>query len=221
MAVGKGEGQALTISPYMMRRKFHMRDPYFVTVSRGWASKMAYIECCLCVGAIFALYSICWIPCSTLYDGDDDDSLRITGINITPRIPVAPRMKFAAFALEPFFYKGIGAVLELLAIFCACQGACIATNFNWKFLWCGERDIIKTLVRCSSASVVSSSLALALTVVTLFIKWNYALKNDLKSSLLVMSIYGVMLTILCCLRVSTTYKSHKAFESLKDEIITV
>jgi hypothetical protein len=128
------------------------------------------------------------------------------------------RMSRFAFVLEPFFYKGVATMLELCAVCCACQGVCVASSFHWKFLCCGERGIMTSLLGCSTISAVATLLALGITAKTLIRKWG---SDDITSSLLVMSFYAFVATILFCLRTSTALKSHKALEALNDEVITV
>lgn len=205
-------------SAYHMRRKFKMRDPYSVNVARNWAYQMAMLECCLCTGVLFCLLSICFYDCSMT---DDDDALRVAGVDLTKKLRISDRSEPFAVILEPFFYKGVAAIVEMMAIFCACHGVCIAAAFNWKFLWCGEKQIMQTLFRCSGASVLATLVALVITVITLFVKWRHAMGNDMKSSLLVMSFYGFVTSVLFCLRTSTVFRSQKALVALNEELVTV
>lgn len=74
---------------------------------------------------------------------------------------------------------------------------------------------------CSAMSVSFTCISLAGTAVMLLIKWKRQLKDEIRSSLLVMSLYAFIAFILLCLRISTTLKAFRAATALKEEVITV
>mmetsp|Transcript_26687 Transcript_26687/g.54650 ORF Transcript_26687/g.54650 Transcript_26687/m.54650 type:complete len:228 (-) Transcript_26687:284-967(-) len=209
------------IIPYKLRRMFKMRDPYPVILARGWARDMAAVECILCVGCLIAIASLSF----TTADSDDllkdDDNMVVLGRDLTGGVVLNSRMRWATFALGPFLYKGALAFLEILAVACACVGACMATFCHFKFWKIEELGILKSLGYCTAVSATATCVSLALTAVSLLLKWRRALSNEIRGSLLVMSLYGIAAVVLLCLRVSTAHKAFRAATALREEIVVV
>jgi hypothetical protein len=130
-------------------------------------------------------------------------------------------MDWASFALAPFVYKGMLMFLEVLAVICACAGACLASCCHFKCWKLDELGVLKALGYCTAASVGVTFLSLAFTAVMLQAKWTRALDSEIRGSLLVMSMYALFAALLLCLRVATTFKAFKATTALAEEVITV
>ncbi len=70
-------------------------------------------------------------------------------------------------------------------------------------------------------SVTATCGGLALTALTLLVKWRRALTVGIKGSLLVMSLYALLTVVLLALRATTAIKAARATNALMEEIIIV
>lgn len=215
------EAKNATVVPYKLRRMFKMRDPYPVIIARNWARDMAAIECILCAGCMFAIASLSLTTADTDDLLKDDDSIVVANRDLTGGVVLSSRMKWANFVLGPFLYKGALAFLEIFAVACACTGACMASCCQFKFWKLEEQGILKSLGYCTAMSAGATCVSLVFTALTLLIKWRRALSNEIRGSLLVMSLYGIVAVVLLCLRISTTHKAFRATTALTEEITIV
>mmetsp|Transcript_28696 Transcript_28696/g.33886 ORF Transcript_28696/g.33886 Transcript_28696/m.33886 type:complete len:230 (+) Transcript_28696:73-762(+) len=216
------EEKATNIIPYKMRRLFKMRDPYPVIIARNWARDMAVIECILCFGCLVTLVSLTSSSGGQTDDVlKDDDSIKIAGVDVTGQVTISNNFKWAGFALMPFVYKGLLIFIEILAVMCACNSACMAACCHFKFWNFEEYGILRTLGCCSAMSVTATCISIAFSSIMLLVKWRRQLKSEIQSSLLVMSLYAFLSVVLLFLRISTTLKAFRATTALKEEVITV
>jgi len=215
------EEMATSIAPYRMRRMFKMRDPYPVIVARNWARDMAFVECLLCFGCAVSIAAVTYGTISKDNLIEDDDHLTIGGVEVTGRLKLSESFLWADYALAPFLYKGLLVGLEVAAVACACQGACLVTCCHLKCWHLDELGILQTLGRCNSCSVAATTLSVALTTLILLVKWQRALEKEINGSLLVMSVYAILLLVLLCLRASTMVKAFRATAALQEEVSVV
>jgi hypothetical protein len=75
------------LKAYHMRRRFKMRDPFNVSLARGWAQQMAYLEFFLFAGGLFCIWSICWFDCEGAPAEDDDDTI-LVGVQLTRAVRI-------------------------------------------------------------------------------------------------------------------------------------
>jgi len=219
--------KATSIIPYKMRRMFKMRDPYPVLVARNWARDMAAIECLLFIGCLIVLATMGFTNQDATVAEKDDDSINVLGVDITGQIGLKEEYSRAQSLLLPFMYKGLLMFVEILAVMCACMGACMASCCHFKFLALDEISIMRTLGYCTGASVLATAMGIFFTTITLMPKWKRALADDdttesgVRGSLLVMSMYGFFAAVLLCLRLSTTLKARRASTALREEVLAV
>lgn len=182
---------------------------------------MAFMECLLCFGCALTILSVTYGTLSREKLIEDDDHFYISGVEVTGSLKISESFRWADYALAPFLSKGLLIGLEMLAVACACQGACLAACCHIKCWHIDELGILKALARCNSCSVLATCLSLATTTLILLVKWQRALRNEIRGSLLVMSLYGILLLLLLCLRASTTFKAFRATAALQEEVILV
>lgn len=77
---------------------------------------------------------------------------------------------------------------------------------------------------CTSASAICTTIGALLTTVTLFFKWKRALfstNGEINSTLMFMSLYGVLTLILLGLRASAARRAFHARTVLQEEVMAV